>query len=302
MREVAKHHRIIELQNARGDDGKWLAIDCAFIDSGIQFALKNDCRRVLFGAMDDTKKAGKVGVDVLKRLPELEGLIWQIPVPKGTVIAAQKRLKYLSIVKPGLTIDLTAFPALEYLGCFFSEGITGYDKASKSLGHVSVSGLSTDLRFLGALKSLVELDIARSDIASLSGIEKIGGLEVLSLMLCRKLASVSQAARLKNLVTLSIEGSSALTDLSSLKQFKALKTLWLKIKEIESCRFISGMKSIEFASINARIKDNDVSPFLKSKTLDEVWFSPTMRAYSPKLSPDDINELLAARRKGTLTR
>ena len=161
--------------------------------------------------------------------------------------------------------------------------------------HIRMSRLSADLEFLGPVKSLVKLDIIRSDIGSLSGIEKIAKLEELSLTLCRKLTDISHATKLTNLHTLSIEGCSRLIDLSVAQKFNALKTLWLKAKEIESCGFISGMKSIEFASINAVIKDNDVSPFLNSETLEEVWFSPRKRTYVPSMSPDDINERLNAR-------
>ncbi len=298
MKEVAKHHRILNFPNARGKEEQWLAIDCAFIESGILYAKKNGCKRVLFGVMDDKKAANDVKIDVLQRLEGLEGVIWHIPISKGADLSALKAhvgMKYLSIIQPNLIIDLGAFPELEYLGFFFSETITGYDKASK-LRYVSVSGLSADLGFLGAVKNLIKLDIVRSDIESLAGIEKSAKLEELSLIRCGKLADVSHAASLRRLQTFSIENSSELTDLSVLRKFNSLKTLWLKLKKIESCTFIPIMKSIEFASINAEIMDNDLSPFLTSETLEEVWFSPMKRTYSPKLSPDEINEMLIARK------
>jgi Leucine-rich repeat (LRR) protein len=298
MQEVAKHHRILDFRNVHGKEQQWLLIDCAFIDSGIEYAKKNRCKRILFGSLDDKKKANKVTIDILERFAGLEGLIWKIPIANGASLSAlhtQEDLKSLSIVQPNLDIDLASFPNLESFGFSFSKHITGFDKASKSLMHIRMSGLSADLEFLGAVKSLVKLDIIRSDIGSLSGIEKIAKLEELSLTLCRKLTDISCAAKLKNLHTLSIEGCSRLTDLSVAQRFNALKTLWLKAKEIESCGFISAMKSIEFASINAVIKDNDVSPFLNSETLKEVWFSPRKRTYVPAVSPDDINERLNAR-------
>lgn len=298
MQEVSRHHRILELPNAHGKEQKWLFIDCAFIESGIEYAKKNHCNRILFGSLDDKKKASKVPIDILERIAGLEGLIWQIPIAKGASLSAlhaQQGLKSLDIAQPNLAIDLASFPDLEYFGFLFSKDITGFDKASKSLIHIRVSDLSEALEFLGAVKNLVKLDIVRSDIGSLSGIEKMANLDELSLTLCKKLIDISHAAKLKNLHTLSIEGSSRLTDFSVARRFNALKTLWLKAKEIESCGFISAMKSIEFASINAVIKDNDVSPFLNSKTLKEVWFRPQKRTYVPPLSPDDINERLNGR-------
>ena len=298
MKEVAKHHRIQDFRNAHGKEEKWLAIDCAFIESGIQYAKKNGCKRVLFGSLDDEKAANKVNIDVLQRLEGLEGLIWHIPIPKKADLSALKAhagMKYLSIIQPNLIIDLKSFPDLEYLGFFFSETITGYDKASK-LSYIRVTGLSADLGFLGAVKNLIKLDIVRSNIESLAGIEKSAKLEELSLIRCGKLADVSHAASLKKLHTFSAEGSNELTDLSVMQKFNSLKTLWLKAKKIESCTFIPSVKSIEFASINAEIMDNDLSPFLQSKTLKEVWFSPMKRTYSPKLSPDEINEMLSMKK------
>lgn len=297
MKEVAKHHRIQDFRNAYGKEEKWLVIDCAFIESGIQYANKNGCKRVLLGSLDDEKAANKVNINVLQRFEDLEGLIWQIPIPKGADLSALKAIgmKYLSISQPNLIIDLGSFPDLEYFEFFFSDKITGYNNARK-LRSIRITGLSVDLGFLGVVKNLIELDIVRSNIESLAGIEKSAKLEELSLIRCGKLADISHAASLKRLHTFSTEGSNQLTDLSVLREFNSLKTLWLKANKIESCTFIPSMKSIEFASINAEIIDNDLSPFLQSKTLEEVWFSPMKRTYSPNLSPDKINEILSARR------
>lgn len=110
------------------------------------------------------------------RLPGLEGIMWQIPISKGTDVAplmAQGELKYLSIVQPKLGLDLAAFPRLEYSGFQFSEDITGYARASASLRKVRVSGLAGDLTFLGAVKGLVQLEIVRSDIESLAGLQAV---------------------------------------------------------------------------------------------------------------------------------
>lgn len=298
MPDVAKHHRLLNFQNAHGKEEPWLAIDCAFLESGLQYARAHACKRILFGSVDNEKKAHKVGIEVLEHLPGLEGIMWQIPIPKGTDMAplmAQSELKYLSIVQPKLGLDLAAFPQLEYFGFQFSEDITGYARASASLRKVRVSGLAGDLTFLGAVKGLVQLEIVRSDIESLAGLQAVAKLEELTLVLCRKLGDISQAASLKKLRSLSIDGSSGLTDLSAARHFDALQSLWLKAKAIESCGFIAGMASLTFASINAEIMDNDLSPLLQSKSLREVWFSPAKRSYVPKLSPDELNAMLAAR-------
>lgn len=298
MQEVAKHHRIVNLKNARGKDADWLAIDCAFIESGIQYAKKHDRKRILFGSQNDKKRANMVTIDILDRLPGLEGVIWQIPIAKRadlSALHAQNGLMYLSVIHPELIINLASFPDLEYFGFFFSKDIMGYDKASRSLKYMSVSGLTVNLEFLGVVKNLIKLDLVRSDIESLSGIQRVAKLEELSLTWCRKLNDISHAANLKKLHALSIESCTRLTDLSAVRKFDALKLLWLKAKEIDSCEFISSMKSIESANINAVIKDNDVSPFLNSKTLEDVWFSPSKRTYVPQVSPDDINETLNTR-------
>lgn len=298
MKEVAKYHRISNLRNAHGRDEKWLSIDCGFIESGVSYANENGCRRIVFRLPDDKKKANKVGIDILERFANLEGIIWHLPIKKETnlsALMAHGNLKYLSIIEPNLAIDLASFPVLEYLDIFFSEDITGFDKASKFLRHIRVSGLSADLRFLGAVKNLIKLTLVRSKTESLSGIQEIAKLEELSMMHCRNLSDISHAAKLKNLHTMSIEGSNRMSDFSAVQDFKALRTLWLKTKKIESCRFISAMKSISFVSINAVIADNDLSPLVESKTLEEVWFDPNKKSYSPKFSPDEVNAILDSR-------
>lgn len=298
MKEVAKYHRILDMRNIWGKDEEWLYMDCGFIESGVSYANEKGCKRIAFQPPDDKNKANKISIDILERFANLEGIFWQIPIPKGTnltALMAHENLKFLSIDHPNLAIDLTSFPVLEYFEFCFSEAITGFDRASKFLRHVKVSRLSTDLKFLGAVKNLIKLDIVRSSIDSLSGIEKITKLEDLSLLLCRKLNNISHVKELKKLHTLSNEGCSRLSDYSAAQDFNALRTLWLKTPKIESCGFISKMKSIEFVSINAEILDNDLSPLLESKTLEEVWFSPNKKSYLPKLSPDEINAILASR-------
>lgn len=299
MQEVAKHHRIIDFRNAFGKDEKWLAIDCAFIESGIRYAKNNGCKRILFGSLNDTSTANKVRIDILGRLADLEGVIWQIPIPKQadlSALFAHRGLKYLSIVKPNLAIDLAFFPKLELLDFSFSERISGYEMA-KNLRYIKVSKLPANLSFLGAVKNLVTLDVTRSNIESLSGIENIANLENLSLRLCTKLTDISHAAGLKKLKSLHMDGTSKLTDISILGEFESLVSLWLHSKRIDSCGFIAAMKSLEFANLNTEVGDNDLSPVLKSKTLKEIRFSPMKRTYFPKLSLDEINNMLAARKR-----
>ena len=300
MQEVGRYHRILEFPNAYGKSEKWLAIDCAFVESGIRYAMENNCKRVLFGSLSGSKKSLNVSIDILDRLENLEGLIWHIPIDKGaktSSLDAQTNLKYLSIVQPNVSINLARFPHLEYLGAQFSEKITGYDRASNSLIYLSLTGLSTDLAFLGVLKGLTKLDLVRADIDTLSGAQELTSLTELTLIHCRKLVDISHVAHLKHLLTLSIEGSSKLTDLAALQALDSLKTLWIKCKEVKSCRFVEAMKSLEFISINANIIDNDLSPLIESRSLLEVWFSPIRSTYTPRLSPDDVNELLLDRQK-----
>lgn len=300
MQDVGRYHRILEFPSASGKSEQWLAIDCAFVESGIKYALENNCKRLLFGSLSGGKKSFSISIDVLDRLGKLEGLIWHIPLAKGvktSALDAQTHLKYLSIVQPNISIDLARFPYLEYLGAQFSENITGYDRASGSLRYLSLTNLSTDLAFLGSLKGLTKLDLIRADVDTLSGVQELTPLTDLTLTHCRRLVDISHLARLKNLLTLTIEGSSGLTDLAALQELDSLKTLWIKCKEVKSCRFVAAMKSLEFVSINARIVDNDLSPLIESRSLLEVWFNPTRSTYTPRLSPDDINGLLLDRQK-----
>jgi hypothetical protein len=185
MSQVAKHHRIVDFRNAYGKDQDWLFIDCAFIESGIRYAQKTDCKRIAFGSMTDNNIADKVQLDVLNRTPNLEGLRWHPPIPKTADMSALKlhpKLKYLSIVQPKLALDLTAFPQLEFLQFRFSENVIGYN-TSKGLRSIAISGLTGDFGFLRGVKNLAELQVSRSTIKSLAGIDKLANLQELEL--CR---------------------------------------------------------------------------------------------------------------------
>ena len=83
-------------------------------------------------------------VGVLENFADLEGLVWQIPIPKGTDLSsleALKSLRYLNIVQPKLAFDLVSFPDLEFFQNFFAETITGYANA-KSLRSISMTTAS----------------------------------------------------------------------------------------------------------------------------------------------------------------
>lgn len=298
MQDVAKHHRIISLDNAHGEEEDWLAIDCAFIESGIRFAIENNRKRLLFGSLDNPVKANKVRLDILDRLERIEGLIWQIPIPKGSdgsPLERQAHLKYLSLGETDIALDLGRFPALEHLEFFQPSRVTGFERASKSLSSITVSRLATTLTFLAPVQGLKDLKIVRPVVESLTGIDGLKRLENLSLIRCAKLRDVSDAAHLPLLSRLSIDSAPLLTDLSALRRFDSLKNFWMKNKKIESCDFIRHMKKIEFSSINADIADGDLSPLLESPTLKEVWFHPVKKSYRPPMTPDDINAVLGRR-------
>jgi hypothetical protein len=114
---------------------------------------------------------------------------------------------------------------------------------------------------------------------------------------CRKLVDITHAAKLKKLTLLHMSGCSGITELSALSNFHTLESLWIQTKTIPSCRPLAAMKSLTSAKIIGEIADKDLSPFLKSQTLQEVDLIPFRRSYLPRLTADELNEKLAARKR-----
>ena len=99
----------------------------------------------------------------------------------------------------------------------------------------------------------------------------------------------------------SAENVGPISDYSFLSEVKNLSSIWLMVKNIESCNFLNDIKSIEFFSCNAIIKDDDLTPIINSTSLKEVWLSPNRKTYFPKMSVNEINEHLANKHNITYT-
>ncbi|CNC70731.1 Uncharacterised protein [Yersinia similis] len=113
-------------------------------------------------------------------------------------------------------------------------------------------------------------------------------LESLSLIFSPKVVDALKINELNNLVFLYIEKCKNLSDFSFLNGNDSIEEIF--ISELDSVSFVPEMnkiKSIKFWNL----KDGDLNPILKSKTLKSVYFYPDKRNYNYKL--DEITEFLS---------
>ncbi|MBD8189723.1 toxin [Pseudomonas viridiflava] len=142
-----------------------------------------------------------------------------------------------------------------------------------------------NLNFITAPK-LKTLRLSGGSLNSLQGLEKCENLRELDISHCSKI-SVMDTLRDLNLTKLSIEKCKELRDYSVLSGHPTLKELF--ISELDSLAFVTSMKAIEYLKF-WDVKDGDLSPLLKSKSLKTVDFSPQKKHYTH--SNDEINLLL----------
>ncbi len=137
------------------------------------------------------------------------------------------------------------------------------------------------------MKSVKKIRLLGS-YTSLDGIEGMRRLESLSLIFSPKVVDALKINELSNLVFLYIEKCKNLSDFSFLNGNDSIEEIF--ISELDSVSFVPEMnkiKSIKFWNL----KDGDLNPILKSKTLKSVYFYPDKRNYNYKL--DEITEFLS---------
>jgi internalin A len=152
---------------------------------------------------------------------------------------------------------------------------------------LSVSG-EEDLKFLKHLESLVTLEVADSDIKSMSGIERLNHLQRIDIFILSKFMDISTKAKCKNLKYLYVENTKNLTDFSPLAKSASIETLKL-LTPIDSVSFVPRMKSLK-SFFSRAINSNDLSPLLQAKSLNYLDIYPEKRSYTPKVA--DIKQAL----------
>ncbi len=302
MRENKFGHKIMQIRTL-GEDEDWIYFNLQNPQTGIDYVKKINCRNIFFGWKDASTKPPKMDFEILNNFHNLNAIIWQSELAVNAnpePLYKHKALKFLDIRIPKLKLDLSNLLGLEYLSITDSKLIEGYASLSK-LRELKITSLIADLKFLRYNEKLENLEVRHSKICSLEGVESIPHLNELRLLCIKNFTDASHISKCMELRYFNAESVSPISDYSFLSKVKNLSSIWLMAKNIESCKFLNDIKSIEFFSCNAIIKDDDISPTINSASLKEVWLSPNRKTYFPKKSVNEINEHLASKHNITYT-
>ena len=136
-----------------------------------------------------------------------------------------------------------------------------------------------------ALRNLEVLHIYGSKIQNLDGVEKFS-IRELSLARNNKLDDIHKINEVSSLENLEIECCKKLLDFSFLKDNSYIEDLFIdKLDSIDFVESMPNLKKINFWNC----KDGNMTPLLKSQSLEDVNFYPNKRHYTHTLK--EIEEI-----------
>lgn len=251
------------------------------------------------GAYSGLKISGVRDLSFLEEFPDTLYLEITSDKPIQTdALESLNNLRGLYFESPGAGIDLSWFPELEvYSGGWHKEHIN-FDQrpALRRLALRSFNPKSCDLSSLANNRRLERLDIVRSTITSLDGIETLEDLRVLDIAYMSKLESLDAFKKCEEagLRSLSIERA------KNIKGYQPLASL-TRLKDLKLCgcpampdlKWTKGMNWLEhFAFVETNVIDGDLDPLLKLTRLRYIG-TEDKRHYNHKMH--DFIEILANR-------
>lgn len=135
------------------------------------------------------------------------------------------------------------------------------------------------------MRNLEILHIYSSKIQNLDGVEKLS-IRELSLARNNKLEDIHKINEVSSLENLEIECCKKLLDFSFLKDNSYIEDLFIdKLDSIDFVESMPNLKKINFWNC----KDGNMTPLLKSQSLEDVNFYPNKRHYTHTLK--EIEEI-----------
>ncbi len=257
-----------------GEYGERLVLQATWKDELIDYMLTHKINE-----LNINYARGFIGdaLDFLQHLPFLEGLLLLVyNIPDISAIHNLRRLRTLSTsCRDKTPLDFSQFPLLEDCGLdwrprsqsifqcktlkrLFIDKYSDKDTTSfRDLVNMEslsfASGSLNDLTGLRPLRKLKKLGLYRlGSLSSLQGIEDLHDLEALEIGTCRKLTTITEVHKLKN-----------------------LRRLWINNSdEIDSLRPIEGLNRLEEVNFtdSTNILDGDLSPLTHLPNLTDVRF------------------------------
>ncbi|WP_054877575.1 hypothetical protein [Yersinia wautersii] len=268
-----------------------LEIDPLYLEEGLSYAYNNGYKNIRIFSLNINNSAITLDLSAFYNKSFISSLIISddFKVNKITnteALYSLDKLESLSCSQK-IKLDFSFLDKLKKLYILYNKNLINLNKLVFVEDLFLRSFNEENCSIINKMKSVKKIRLLGS-YTSLDGIEGMRRLESLSLIFSPKVVDALKINGLSNLVYLYIEKCKNLSDFSFLNGNDSIEEIF--ISELDSVSFVPEMnkiKSIKFWNL----KDGDLNPILKSKTLKSVYFYPDKRNYNYKL--DEITEFLS---------
>ncbi|MBJ7880432.1 hypothetical protein [Gelidibacter salicanalis] len=232
------------------DGSKKLIIESSRLEDCIKYILDGNTKSITINCFQGYSLDN---IDFLKEISEvIEGL--HLPETKFDIeiINSLHKLRFLGFAdNKKNTIDLSNFPKIEILATNYSSRLIGLETCI-TLNNLTLTGFNSKHDNLSELSQLIylkELNLFKTGIKDLKGIEALSKLEKLEIFDANKLKTIASLTSLFSIKELRLQKCKNIDDLHLLGEVKSLRKLIItECGEIKSLDFIEKLENLDFLS------------------------------------------------------
>ena len=263
-------------------EGNYLTIHVENFQEGVEYAAKIEIQQILLvGTLANETLVDFNAFNKLSKSLRIISFIQDI----GNVINLEsiynlKELREITFQKKQkFELDISKFPKLEHFGGEYWKGLINLEKAYTLTSMVIRKYPYPDLENVSNLQKMERLHIYSSQIQSLDGVERLP-IRELCLAKNNKLEDIHKINEVSSLESLQIEGCKRLENFTFLKGNPNIEDLFIdKLDSIDFVEFMPHLKKINFWNC----KDGNMTPLLRSQSLEVVNFYPNKKHYTHAL-------------------
>ena len=263
-------------------EGNYLTIHVENFQEGVEYAAKIEIQQILlvgtlanetlvdFNAFNKLSKSLRI-ISFIQDIGNAINLESIYNLKELREITFQKKQKF--------ELDISKFPKLEHFGGEYWKGLINLEKAYTLTSMVIRKYPYPDLENVSNLQKMERLHIYSSQIQSLDGVERLP-IRELCLAKNNKLEDIHKINEVSSLESLQIEGCKRLENFTFLKGNPNIEDLFIdKLDSIDFVEFMPHLKKINFWNC----KDGNMTPLLRSQSLEVVNFYPNKKHYTHAL-------------------
>ena len=263
-------------------EGNYVTIHVENVQEGVEYAAKIEIQQILligtlanetlvdFNAFNKLSKSLRI-ISFIQDIGNAINLESIYNLKELREITFQKKQKF--------ELDISKFPKLEHFGGEYWKGLINLEKAYTLTSMVIRKYPYPDLENVSNLQKMERLHIYSSQIQSLDGVERLP-IRELCLAKNNKLEDIHKINEVSSLESLQIEGCKRLENFTFLKGNPNIEDLFIdKLDSIDFVEFMPNLKKINFWNC----KDGNMTPLLRSQSLEVVNFYPNKKHYTHTL-------------------